>query len=303
VSILVNSATRVLVQGIAGNVGRFSARDMQAYGTRVVAGTAFGRSETNTEGVTIFSSVAAAVRETGANASLVYVPAVNAVDHVIEAFEAGIALAVYPGDGLPVLDAIEMRAAALANGCVLVGPNTPGVISPARCKMGFMPSSCYAEGALGVISRSGSLSYESCYRLTQARLGQTTVVGIGGDPIKGLTTREAVKQFHEDPQTRAIVYLGEIGGTEEYDLIDYVSLPDAKPLAALIVGRQAPPGRKMGHAAALVNSHAEGHAAKCEALKKAGIAVAESLSELVACAETALKVSATRNRQVAGAAL
>lgn len=293
-SILVGNETRVLVQGIAGNVGRFSTRDMRAYGTHVVAGVSPGRMEPAVEGVPVFPDAAAAVAATGANASIVYVPAASALDHVIEAFEAGLPLVVYPGDGLPVLDAIEMRAAARANGGTLIGPNTPGLIAPARCKMGFMPSFCYAEGRLGVISRSGSLSYEASHRLTTGGLGQTTVVGIGGDPIKGLTAGEALARFHEDPATHAIVYLGEIGGTEEYDVADYASQADAKPVAALIVGREAPPGKKMGHAAALVGSHAEGHLAKIKALTKAGVRVAGSLTDLVACARRALNGSARR---------
>lgn len=295
-SILVDGATRVLVQGVTGNVGRFSARDMRGYGTQVVAGVALGKSEPTAEGIPVFGSVAAAVKATEANASIVYVPATSALDHVIEAFEAGVTLVVYPGDGLPVLDAIEMRAAARANGGTLVGANTPGLISPARCKIGFMPSFCYSEGRVGVISRSGSLSYESCYRLTGAGIGQTTVVGIGGDPIKGFTTAEALTRFHEDTQTHAIVYLGEIGGNEEYAVAEYAAASNAKPVAALIVGRQAPPGKKMGHAAALVGSHAEGHGAKCKALKQAGVFVAGSLSELVACARVALKASEKKTR-------
>jgi len=293
-SILVNGNTRVLVQGIAGNVGRFSTRDMLAYGTRLVAGVAHGRSVPSIEVVTVFPSVGDAVKETGANASIVYVPASSALDHVVEAFEAGISTVVYPGDGLPVLDAIEMRAVARANGGTLVGPNTPGLIAPGQCKLGFMPSFCYVKGHLGMISRSGSLSYEASYRLTAAGLGQSTVVGIGGDPIKGLTAREAIAQFHKDPETHAIVFLGEIGGDEEYGVAEYASQPDAKPVATLIVGREAPPGKKMGHAAALIGSHAEGHAAKVKALKKAGVFVAKSLTDLVNQAQSALNASHSR---------
>lgn len=288
-SILINGAARVLVQGIAGNVGRFCTRDMRDYGTEVVAGVAPGRADRVVEGVPVFPSVNTAVRESRANASIIYVPATSALDHVIEAFEAGIKLVVYPGDGLPILDAIEMRAAARANAGVLVGPNTAGLISPPHFKMGFMPSFCFAEGPLGVISKSGSLSYEVCFRLTMAGLGQTTVLGIGGDPIRGITTHEALAKFHDDRQTKAVLYLGEIGGSEEYDVAAYAELPNAKPVAALVVGRQAPPGKKMGHAAALIGSQAEGHAPKCHALKRAGVFVAESLSDLVTCARAALE--------------
>lgn len=293
-SILLDQNARVIIQGIAGNVGRFSARDMLAYGTRIVGGIAHGRGNPVVEGTPVFANVQTAVREAGANASVVYVPATSALDHVLEAIESGIKLVVYPGDGLPVLDAIEMRAAARANGAVLIGPNTPGLISPSLSKMGFMPSFCYLKGHLGVISRSGSLSYESCHRLTGVGLGQTTVVGIGGDSIKGMTAAEVLARFHEDSDTHAIVYLGEIGGNEEYDVADYAARKDAKPVAALIVGREAPSGKKMGHAAALVQSHAEGHAAKCEALERSGVFVARTLPEVVSCAEAALEAARKR---------
>ena len=181
-----------------------------------------------------------------------------------------------------------MRAAALARGAHLVGPNSPGLISPGKAKLGFMPSFCYAPGPIGVISRSGSLSYEACFRLTAAGLGQTTVVGIGGDPVRGVNAAEAIAMFHDDLDTRAIVYLGEIGGSEEYALADYARRPDAKPSAALLVGRTAPPGKKMGHAAAMIGSYAESWAAKTEALDRAGVAIARDLDSLATAAASAL---------------
>ena len=177
---------------------------------------------------------------------------------------------VATADEMPVLDAIEVRAAARANGAVFVGPNTPGLISPGKAKMGFMPSFCYTQGAVGVISRSGSLSYEGCKRITVAGIGQSTVVGIGGDPVKGTTAAEALALFHDDPETKAVLYLGEIGGSEETFVAEYAARKDAKPVAALIVGKTAPPGKKMGHAAALIGSKAEGHAAKQKMLRDAG---------------------------------
>jgi succinyl-CoA synthetase alpha subunit len=185
-------------------------------------------------------------------------------------------------------DAIEMRAAARANGAVLIGPNTPGIISPGKAKAGFMPSFCYTPGVLGVISRSGSLSYEACFRLTQAGLGQTTVLGIGGDAIKGLSAAEALELLHGDADTQAIVYLGEIGGNDEYAVASYALRQDAKPVAALIVGRQAPEGKKMGHAAALIGSHADTHGAKTKALAQAGVYVTGTVTNLVQTVQLSL---------------
>jgi succinyl-CoA synthetase alpha subunit len=287
-SVLIDSRTRFIIQGITGNVGRFSARDMRDYGTAVVGGVSAARPEEDVEGIPVFPDVRAACAATRADASVIYVPATTALDHVIEAVENGIRIIVYPGDGLPVRDAIEMRAAVRANGATLIGPNTPGLISPGKAKAGFMPSFCYAPGALGVISRSGSLSYEACFRLTSAGLGQTTVVGIGGDPIKGLTAAEALELLHGDPETRAIVCLGEIGGGDEYDVAAYAARRDAKPVAALIVGRQAPKGKKMGHAAALIGSHADTHSAKMKALEKAGAHAVGTVSGLVPAVAAAL---------------
>ncbi len=286
-SVLIDQHSRFIIQGITGNVGRFSVRDMRDYGTAVIGGVSAAKAAKDVEGVPVFSDVKAAC-SLGADASVVYVPATSALDHVIEAVENGIKLVVYPGDGLPVRDAIEMRAAALANGATLIGPNTPGLISPGKAKAGFMPSFCYRPGALGVISRSGSLSYEACFRLTSAGLGQTTVIGIGGDPIKGLSAAEALGMLQDDAETQAIVYLGEIGGRDEYDVAAYAARRDAKPVAALIVGRQAPKGKKMGHAAALIGSHADTHSAKMNALEKAGVHAVGTVSELVPAAAAAL---------------
>lgn len=279
-SVLLDTASRVVILGITGRFGGFSARDLKDYGTSVVAGVAPGRGGRSVEGVPVFDSAAAAVRETGADAALVYVPAAGALDAVIEAIEAGCALVAYPGDGLPVADAMEMRATARANGARLVGPNSPGLISPGKAKLGFMPSFCYRPGTLGMISRSGSLSYEAAHRLSQAGLGQTTCIGIGGDPVKGTTAAEAVELLHADPETEAIVYLGEIGGTDEYAVADYAKRSGAKPVAALLVGRTAPAGKKMGHAAAMIGSYADTWASKVDALEGAGVRVARSLDQL-----------------------
>jgi succinyl-CoA synthetase alpha subunit len=287
-SILLDASARVLIVGITGKFGTFSLKDLAQSGTKVVAGVVFGRGGEAIEGVPVFSSVASAVAESGANAALIYVPAWGALDAVLETIEAGCPLIAYPGDGLPVLDAMEMRAAAQANGAHLIGPNSPGLISPGKAKLGFMPSFCYAPGSIGVISRSGSLSYEACFRLSSAGLGQTSVIGIGGDPVRGVNAAEAIALFHDDPETHAIVYLGEIGGSEEYALADYAKRADAKPSAALLVGRTAPVGKKMGHAAAMIGSYAESWAAKVEALEAAGVVIARDLDGLATAASSAL---------------
>lgn len=287
-SILVDRSTRVVVQGITGRQAAWSARDMAAYGTAIVAGVVPGKGGASHEGVPIFDFVADAVAATRANAAIVYVPATVAAEAIAEAFEAGLPLVVYPGDGFPVHDAVRVRRMASAHGSTLLGPNTPGIISPGQTKLGFMPSYCYTPGSLGVITKSGSLSYETCWRLTSEGIGQTTVVGVGGDPVKGLTIGEALARFHDDPATRGVLVIGEIGGTEEYQIIDYVARPGAKPVGAFLVGRTAPPGRKLGHAGALIGGDREGYAAKIEALEAAGVSVARRLSDIVAVSERVL---------------
>lgn len=287
-SVIVDASSRVLIYGIAGNFGRFSARDLVESGTKVVAGVAPGRDSHDVEGIPVFQTARDACKATGADVALVYVPAVAALDAVLEVIDAGCKVIVYPGDGLPVQDAIEIRTAARHADAVVIGPNTPGIISPAKCKVGFMPSFCYTPGPFGVISRSGSLSYEAAWRLTTAGIGQTTVIGIGGDPVKGLNAAEAIELLHADPATEVILYLGEIGGNDEYAVARYAGCTDAKPTAALIVGAAAPHGKKMGHAAALVGSQADSHSAKVDALAKAGVQVARNVRGLLAAAKRAL---------------
>ena len=287
-SILLDKSNRVLIQGVTGQMGQFFVEDARKYGTNMVAGVSPGRAGTKVGDVPVFANVATAVKETGADTAMVFVPPSAVLGATIEAIESGCRLVVATADEMPVLDAIEVRAAARANGAVFVGPNTPGLISPGKAKMGFMPSFCYLQGHVGVISRSGSLSYEGSKRITQAGIGQTTVVGIGGDPVKGTTAGEALALFHKDPDTKAILYLGEIGGSEETFVAEYASSTGAKPVAALIVGKTAPAGKKMGHAAALIGSKAEGHAAKQKMLRDAGVFVADSLGEVVAAMRAAL---------------
>ena len=287
-SILLDQTNRVLVMGVTGNYGKFFVTDSGGYGTTVVAGVSPGRGGSNVDGIPVFESAAAARNATSADTAMVFVPPPLVRAAAIEAIEAGCKLVVATADEMPVRDTIEIRAAAKANGARLVGPNSPGIISPGKAKMGFMPSFCFMRGPMGVISRSGSLSYEGSKRLTVAGIGQTTVIGIGGDPIKGTTAAEALALFHADPETKAVMYLGEIGGSEEAAVAEYAARKDAKPVAALIVGKTAPPGKKMGHAAALVGSKADSHAAKTKMLAKNGVYVCAGLTDLVKQAQSAL---------------
>ena len=287
-SILLDRSNRVLVQGVTGQMGTFFVEDARRYGTHIVAGVSPGREGTKVGDVPVFASVRAAREATHADTAIVFVPPAAVLGGVMEAIEAGCRLVVATADELPVADAIELRAAALANGTAFVGPNTPGIISPGKAKLGFMPSFCYTPGNVGVISRSGSLSYEGSKRLTVAGIGQSTVIGIGGDPVKGTTAAEALQLFHDDPETAAVLYLGEIGGSEEMFVAEYAERRDAKPVAALIVGMTAPVGKKMGHAAALIGSKAEGHAAKMDMLRDSGVYVAKGLGQVVAATREAL---------------
>lgn len=287
-SILLDGNNRVLIQGVTGQMGTFFVEDARKYGTNVVAGVSPGRAGTDVGGVPVFGSVREAREATGADTAIVFVPPAAVLGAALEAIEGGCRLVVATADELPVLDAIELRAAARAHGTAFVGPNTPGIISPGKAKLGFMPSFCYKRGDVGVISRSGSLSYEGAKRLTLAGIGQTTVIGIGGDPVKGTTAAEALALFHDDPETHAVLYLGEIGGSEEVFVAEYAARSDAKPVSALIVGETAPPGKKMGHAAALIGSKAEGHAAKIRMLQEAGVHIADGVAEVASATRDAL---------------
>lgn len=279
-SVLIGSHTRVVVVGATGRFGRRTLEDMRAAGTNVVAGVAYKSSSNIDPALPLFRSVDEAVAETGANAAIVFVPASRAIDPLLETLEGGLDLVVYPGEGLPVADSITARKTSQSNEVVYLGANTPGLITPGAAKLGFMPTDCYTPGPVGLISRSGSLSYEAAAALTGAGYGQSTAIGIGGDPIRGLTAGETIELFHQDDETRTIVYLGEIGGDAEYEIADYAARADAKPVFAHIVGRTAPKGKQMGHAAALVGSHRDTWGAKVEALEAAGVEVARSMREL-----------------------
>ena len=282
-SVLVGRETRLLVQGITGREGEFHARQMQAYGTNVVAGTSPGKGgQTALDGtVPIFDTVAQAVRDTGANASVIYVPASGAPDAILEAVGAGIELVVCITEGIPALDMLRVMPVVREAGARLIGPNCPGVTSPGRAKVGIIPASIHREGRVGVVSRSGTLTYEVVQALTDAGLGQSTTVGIGGDPIIGTTHLDVLKMFASDPETEGIVLIGEIGGSAEEEAAAWVGANlRGIPMAAFIAGRTAPEGKRMGHAGAIISGGTGTAAAKVAALEAGGIPVAETPGQI-----------------------
>ncbi len=272
-AILVNERTRVLVQGITGYQGEFHTRRMIEFGTKVVSGMTPGKGGQTAAGVPVFDTVAEAVAQTGATASCVFVPARMAKDAALEAVASRLDPIVIITEHIPVHDSIEMVAAARAAGVRILGPNGPGVASPGRCKIGIMPNHLFSPGGVGLVSRSGTLTYEIVASLTQAGLGQSTALGLGGDPVVGLTFQEAVALFAEDPETQAIVLVGEIGGSAEEEAARFIKAAVRKPVVGYIAGRTAPPGKRMGHAGAVI-SGSEGTAqAKIEALEAAGVSM------------------------------
>jgi len=274
VSIFVDTATRLAVQGITGRDGSFHAKLMMEYGTNVVAGVTPGKGgQTFEEKVPIFNTVADAVEKAGANASVIYVPSKAAADAMLEAADAGIRLIVCITEGVPVLEMTRVWPFIADQGVRLIGPNCPGVISPGQAKVGIIPGQICARGPIGVVSRSGTLTYEVVYQLTRAGLGQTTCVGIGGDPIIGTNFIDCLEAFERDPETRAVVVIGEIGGTDEQNAAEYVKRHMHKPVVGFIAGQTAPPGRRMGHAGAIISGSSGTAAEKMAAFEAAGIAV------------------------------
>ncbi|MFQ3577684.1 MAG: succinate--CoA ligase subunit alpha [Verrucomicrobiia bacterium] len=276
-AILVDSNTRLVVQGITGKSGSFHARGCRDYGTNVVAGVTPARGgEMFDETVPVFDTVSEARAATGANATMIFVPPEFAADSIAEAADAGIELIVCITEGIPVLDMMRTKALIAGKKSVLIGPNCPGVITPGQCKIGIMPGYIHKPGRVGVVSRSGTLTYEAVWQLTSRGLGQSTCVGIGGDPIHGLTFKDALTLFNADPDTDAVIMIGEIGGSEEEEAAAYIASEFCKPIAAFIAGSTAPPGRRMGHAGAIVSGGKGTAAGKFAALQEAGAAIAET---------------------------
>lgn len=284
-AILVDENTRLVVQGITGREGEFHTRQMLAYGTKVVAGVTPGKGGQEVAGVPVFDTVAQAVSSTAANTSIVYVPARFAPDAICEAVDAGIALVVCITEGIPALDMVRVCEYVRRQGARLIGPNCPGVISPGRAKVGIMPGHIHTPGPVGVVSRSGTLTYEVVDALSRAGLGQSTCVGIGGDPLIGTSFLDVLELFQADPETQAVVLIGEIGGTDEERAARYIAEHVTKPVVAYVAGRTAPPGKRMGHAGAIIEGGTGTAAEKIAALRSAGVEVAEypaQVAELLA---------------------
>ncbi|HSU85970.1 MAG TPA: succinate--CoA ligase subunit alpha [Chthoniobacterales bacterium] len=276
-SVLVDRNTRLCVQGITGSVGAFHARQCMDYGTNVVAGVTPGKGGQTFEGkVPVFDTMWEARRETRCNASVIFVPAAAAADGILEAVDAGVELVICITEGIPVLDMMRVKAQLAGKKSRLIGPNCPGIITPGECKIGIMPGYIHKPGGVGVISRSGTLTYEAVWQLTSRGYGQSTCIGIGGDPINGMSHLEAVKLFNDDPQTDSMILIGEIGGSAEEEAAAWIRDNCKKPVAAFIAGATAPPGRRMGHAGAIVSGGKGTAAGKIEALRAAGIAVADT---------------------------
>ena len=279
-SVLIDRNSKVVCQGITGNQGSFHTEQCIEYGTRVVSGVTPGRGGEEHLGVPVYNTMREAVDETGAEVSMIYVPAKFAAGAIQEAAESGVGLIVCITEGIPVLDMVKVKAALLGNDCRLIGPNCPGIITPEECKIGIMPGFIHQKGRIGVVSRSGTLTYEAVYQTTQNGLGQSTCIGIGGDPVRGMDFIDCLKLFQDDPDTDGIVMVGEIGGTDEEAAAEYMQSEVSKPVVAYIAGVTAPPGKRMGHAGAIIAGGKGTAADKFKALDAAGAATVRSPAEL-----------------------
>ena len=279
-SILINKNTRVICQGITGKAGAFHTKGCKEYGTQMVGGVTPGKAGETVEGLPVFDTVVEAVEKTGANATMIFVPAAFTADAILEALDAGINVICAITEGVPVLDMVRVYELVRRSGAVLIGPNCPGVITPGECKIGIMPGYIHQPGKVGIMSRSGTLTYEAVWQTSNLKLGQSTCIGLGGDPIVGTNYIDLFQRFEKDPQTEAILMIGEIGGTAEEEAAAYVKKHVTKPVAAFIAGRTAPPGRRMGHAGAIISGGKGTAAEKVAALEAAGIEVAASPADM-----------------------
>jgi len=288
-SILINKDTKVICQGITGNVGEFHTRGCLEYGTQMVGGVTPGKGGQTVAGLPVFDTVEEARLQTGANATMIFVPPPFAADAILEAIDAGIEVVIAVTEGVPVIDMVRVYEAAKKSKSVLVGPNCPGVITADECKIGIMPGYIHQKGCVGIMSRSGTLTYEAVWQTSSLGLGQTTCVGLGGDPIVGTSFIDCLQMFQDDDETEAILMMGEIGGTAEEEAAAYVQEHITKPVAAFIAGRTAPPGKRMGHAGAIISGGKGTAAEKIAALEAAGIEVANSPADMGAAMKRAIE--------------